>query len=161
MEGSQMDPLNGDADDGLDGDDLVDRQDDWIDEGEEEDMPGMCQALRPAGEALLVRWEWGDEELVPRSVIAEGSEVEEPGDTGTLTAKRWWAVKGDRLVVAHRKLAAMRRTPAEEPFSAELFIRWKTQALASPTNPLAPTVLRLLRMVVAMAQEQVNAKPEM
>ncbi len=132
---------------------------DWIDADEEEDMPGDCEALRIAGEALVVRWEWGEEELVPRSVVVDMSEVSEPGDRGTLTVKRWWAVKGDRLPAARRRLAAMRRSEPEEPFSAELFVRWRTLAQESTDNPLAPIVLRLLRMLVGMAEVRLKATP--
>ncbi len=141
-------------------DESLNRDPDWIEDDEEQDMPGECQALRFAGEALVVRWEWGDEELVPSSVVAHSSLVAEPGDTGTLTVKRWWAVKGDRLPAARRRLAAMRRSQPEEPFTAELFIRWKTLAMASTDNPLAPIVLRLLRMVVGMAEQRLKASPE-
>jgi hypothetical protein len=130
---------------------------DWIEDDEIEDMPGECQALRLAGEALVVRMEWGAEELVPLSVIADMSEVGEPGDKGTLTVKGWWAVKGDRLPAARRRLAALRVAEPEEPFTAELFVRWKTAASTAPGNPLAPVVLRLLRMVVGMAEERLKA----
>ena len=53
-----------------------------------------CECVREAGDALVIRWEDGTEELVPSSVVSYASEVLDPGSRGLLTVKLWWARKG-------------------------------------------------------------------
>ena len=59
-----------------------------------------------------------------------------------------------------RPRAKVDRSEPEERFTAEVFIRWRTLAQESTDNPLAPIVLRLLRMVVGMAEERLKANPQ-
>ena len=54
------------------------------------------EAIRETEKAVLCSWD-GEEHWVPKSQIAEVSDVHGEGDSGDLVVTEWWAVQAEVL----------------------------------------------------------------